>query len=1372
MSFRRVDSQRKFYLRQFHERSRLVLSDLERSYLHDVLREYHSYKDVASLMIALMNCLDTPRKLDLLREIRNIIPPVDVMEFDRLAPYHRMAHPYDQHASFRGITNRAAYSPRPAQPPSPSQPRQQRATTPTPSQKSVMTVHRLIPQKEPQHRKPAHHESMSSRQDDLSVTYPGANHNGYTQEGTLHLVTINKEDDSLGFSIRGGSEHGLGIFVSQIDDGSVADRNGLEIGDQILEVNSVSFDNVATSSAVMVLQGSSRLRMIVKRTGKVPGFKFAKEKTSWYDTLKRTVVKEHRVDENEAPNTNRSEMHILSGTNERRVTLHTGDNQVLGLNIRGGSEYGLGIYVSRVDRGGPAEASGIRVGDLLLDVNGKSFENITHGEAVDFLRRQRHLIMTIKDVNKFPAYKEMIAEYSWTDGEPRRIKVLRPSTAPPTVNHTWQNKNGPSDPIPDDIVDRYAQMLDEESQITSEVAETNLHAAPRTTESQTYAVDPPGESPAERSQTKKSSIGILTVLKGNKSPMSRSHSLNIKYNPDDLEAKQFYNDEKRGKKVKRSRSIKEIFFRSRSKDKSEKSKNGSQGTAATKPKTRLGLGSFMTSKHSSKSSPREEAVSPETVFTTQTVTTTYAAPPPSNGEDRDFEVHTVPTIVVREPNGEARSVEPETKVVKQDSSAFQDTYGSIGKKRGVFIHGAGTQIMLQQTSRQHSLPAIESAARKYVDNEDEVNAIIRHVKRYMAEGDVEMLVRPLLAILDKPKKVVVLKEIRPVIMPTDIGRFDSMVSRTEVEAYDELQVSTVFWKFNHVKGKTIEQVYETEDPSTLEDEQLLQKTSEGLPKKTLLATKPGMKGDFTLKSQEQYEKERRRKEELERLKRERQEEVKKQKETVAEVQVQSLAYSHVPVIGPPQTKRDSPEPVSSTPKASPEVVRITKETEGSEGEENSGIVLIKVTEQSDYAEISPVKQETEVHVSANQVTESAVGQVIESKVAVKQIQLDVPSEDSDSDEDVDSDVDSSDSNGSRSGIYHINAQDDESDNDSEIVADELALTTGDNHDLIVTSVSSTRSNTSSPISPVSLTNESSMSINLPSSAYSSANHSPAPTSPPAEDTTDGVSALYATVDFSKKKPKSTSPKVISKTVHISESSPPPTPPRNVRGILKNKDEVSLSYKEPSPLKEAMATADVKLVSHSPTEDTTPETPEVYTEVTHSTSETVENQTTYTTTKTIVVETSNTTSETLEVERANPATDTVVTETANPTPDSVVVETVETIYEVPAPPSPPPPPPPPPPPQEVTIELKKTKSSLGMSISGGRDSKTQPTVKIERIFAGGSASDNGKLKAGYEIISIEGTSLKGASHPEAVDIIRRAYQNKKKNTMTMVVLPTS
>lgn len=33
----------------------------------------------------------------------------------------------------------------------------------------------------------------------------------------------------LGISIRGGSEHGLGIYISEVDDGSVADTYGLKV---------------------------------------------------------------------------------------------------------------------------------------------------------------------------------------------------------------------------------------------------------------------------------------------------------------------------------------------------------------------------------------------------------------------------------------------------------------------------------------------------------------------------------------------------------------------------------------------------------------------------------------------------------------------------------------------------------------------------------------------------------------------------------------------------------------------------------------------------------------------------------------------------------------------------------------------------------------------------------------------------------------------------------------------------------------------------------------------------------------------------------------------------------------------------------------
>ena len=42
----------------------------------------------------------------------------------------------------------------------------------------------------------------------------------------IHTVTVDKSPDGrLGFSVRGGSEHGLGIFVSKVEDDSSA---GLE----------------------------------------------------------------------------------------------------------------------------------------------------------------------------------------------------------------------------------------------------------------------------------------------------------------------------------------------------------------------------------------------------------------------------------------------------------------------------------------------------------------------------------------------------------------------------------------------------------------------------------------------------------------------------------------------------------------------------------------------------------------------------------------------------------------------------------------------------------------------------------------------------------------------------------------------------------------------------------------------------------------------------------------------------------------------------------------------------------------------------------------------------------------------------------------
>uniref|UniRef100_A0A8C9U5V9 PDZ domain containing 7a n=1 Tax=Scleropages formosus TaxID=113540 RepID=A0A8C9U5V9_SCLFO len=222
----------------------------------------------------------------------------------------------------------------------------------------------------------------------------------------IHTITVDKSADGrLGFSVRGGSEHGLSIFVSKVEDNSSAEKAGLCVGDKLVEVNGVSLESITMSSAVKVLTGNNRLRMVVRRVGKVPGIRYSKEKTTWVDLIHRRMVVEE---------SGRTPSEASSDSALRRIVhlYTTSDDYCLGFNIRGGKEFGLGIYVSKLDPGGLAEQNGIKMGDQILAANGVSFEDISHSNAVEVLKSHTHIMLTIKEAGRYPAYKEMVAEYS------------------------------------------------------------------------------------------------------------------------------------------------------------------------------------------------------------------------------------------------------------------------------------------------------------------------------------------------------------------------------------------------------------------------------------------------------------------------------------------------------------------------------------------------------------------------------------------------------------------------------------------------------------------------------------------------------------------------------------------------------------------------------------------------------------------------------------------------------------------------------------------------------------------------------------------------------------------------------------------------
>ncbi|KAM6237849.1 whirlin isoform 4-T4 [Spheniscus humboldti] len=238
--------------------------------------------------------------------------------------------------------------------------------------------------------------------------------------GELRQVTLrrSKAHEGLGFSIRGGAEHGVGIYVSLVEPGSLAEREGLRVGDQILGVNGKSLDRVTHAEAVKVLKGCKKLNLSVHSVGRIPGGYVTNHIYTWVDPQGRSVsppmgLPHHQNSSLRKDSEKRSHLQLLQEGDEKKVNLVLNEGKSLGLMIRGGAEYSLGIYITGVDKGSEAESTGLKVGDQILEVNGRSFLSIPHDEAVKLLKSSRHLIMTVKDIGRLPHARTTVDETRW-----------------------------------------------------------------------------------------------------------------------------------------------------------------------------------------------------------------------------------------------------------------------------------------------------------------------------------------------------------------------------------------------------------------------------------------------------------------------------------------------------------------------------------------------------------------------------------------------------------------------------------------------------------------------------------------------------------------------------------------------------------------------------------------------------------------------------------------------------------------------------------------------------------------------------------------------------------------------------------------------
>ncbi|XP_043495742.1 whirlin isoform X3 [Polistes fuscatus] len=279
------------------------------------------------------------------------------------------------------------------------------------------------------------------------------------QELTVRTITMTRDppDSHHGFGIcvKGGKdageirstfklppspyfvprERGVGVYISRVEEGSVAERAGLRPGDTILEVNGTPFHAVTHEEALKMLKSCRTLSMTVRGPALDPRCRVGhpvwpssgrQQSCSWMDRQGRPA----------SPPPFFSSRDSRYGPRTRKVELCIEPGQSLGLMIRGGLEYGLGIYVTGVDKDSVADRAGLLVGDQIIEVNGQNFEEATHDEAVQILKTNKKMSLLIRDVGKVP--------HSCTTSQPIVMPTSRYSDHDPLILESPGNHRPPS----------------------------------------------------------------------------------------------------------------------------------------------------------------------------------------------------------------------------------------------------------------------------------------------------------------------------------------------------------------------------------------------------------------------------------------------------------------------------------------------------------------------------------------------------------------------------------------------------------------------------------------------------------------------------------------------------------------------------------------------------------------------------------------------------------------------------------------------------------------------------------------------------------------------------------------------------------------
>merc|ERR1719278_143952 len=280
----------------------------------------------------------------------------------------------------------------------------------------------------------------------------------YRKYKGLRQVVLLKGDTGLGIMIVEGKhqESGTGVFISDLQEGSVADRAGLQVGDMILAVNNEDFVGASYETAAKVLKKTEgEIKMIVcnpnlpekvlsKQEAVAAQAPAAPESPPEKPALppKPTIAPKPSLTAAPTPGANNAvnkekkepakaaaapspkvatkvdptKCEIVPGTDTTIEIVKDKDEEGkpmgLGLSIVGGSDTLLGaIFIHEVYEAGAAHKDGrLRPGDQILEVMREDLRSVTHSLALHALRQTPNRVRLVIHREDDEIYEQMDVE--------------------------------------------------------------------------------------------------------------------------------------------------------------------------------------------------------------------------------------------------------------------------------------------------------------------------------------------------------------------------------------------------------------------------------------------------------------------------------------------------------------------------------------------------------------------------------------------------------------------------------------------------------------------------------------------------------------------------------------------------------------------------------------------------------------------------------------------------------------------------------------------------------------------------------------------------------------------------------------------------